>query len=230
MNTDPNYQSDEEILNRLRGHFEESAESDVRPARVVRLNEEIQELLTVLAERIYNQPQRWGLDQIPQPLRDDVALDGLLEFLKPESRFNGRDQVAELFSRYVEDRFRQLWGRSESVVAGDHLRSSSSDKNVDDEASMSATALLDIENGPWKTFEQEFPRDAFALHLRYVLNRSPEDMAVMLDAPTAGAIQSRLSRARGRLHMFFESSRYENAVIDGLKSLFGGERDREVEA
>ena len=85
MNTDPNYQSDEEILNRLRGHFEESAESDVRPARVVRLNEEIQELLTVLAERIYNQPQRWGLDQIPQPLRDDVALDGLLEFLKPES-------------------------------------------------------------------------------------------------------------------------------------------------
>ena len=64
--------------------------------------------------------------------------------------------------------------------------------------------LFEDETGIWSAFEESFPRDAFALRLRYHLRRDPADMAVMLDAPSERAIVMRVDRARDRFRMYCE--------------------------
>ena len=231
MITDPNYQSDEEILKRLQQHLNETSSKGTRPSRIARLDQDTHDLMLVLAERIYAEPERWGLRNIPQPWRDDVANDSLLGLLQQASSFGGRELVADWFAKDAERRFRGLWSKTENVA--DTPREMASPSFADQEATaeeqpeVATSALLDAADGPWQRFEQEFPRDAFALRLRYVLKRTPDEMLIMLDAPTVSAIHSRLSRARGRMRMFFDQSRFDRSAIQAILKQFGDEQVQE---
>jgi DNA-directed RNA polymerase specialized sigma24 family protein len=221
MTTDPNYQSDQEIVKRVRQHLAEALQGGARPARKIRLGDEVDEMMQVLAGRIYAAPEVWGLSSIPQELRDDVAHDVLLDLFRDGYAGGERGGVAEWFAKHAERRFRELWGRAKAVANVSQAQGSTPPFPVKEGASEIDVAVLDTPGGPWQRFEQQFPRDAFALRLRYVLNRSPEEMMVMLDNDSTGAVHSRLSRARGRMRMFFEQSGYDRNTILAILRQFG---------
>ena len=229
MTTDPNYQSDQEIVKRVRQHLAEAFEGDTRPARRIRLGDEVDEMMQVLAGRIYAAPDVWGLSSIPQELRDDVAHDVLLDLFRDGQTGGEREGVAEWFAKRAERRFQELWSRAETVAGAPQAPVSTPLPPVKEGASEADVAVLDTPGGPWQRFEQQFPRDAFALRLRYVLNRSPEEMMVMLDSPSTGAVHSRLSRARGRMRMFFEQSGYDRNTILAVLRQFGDAQGEEGE-
>ena len=72
-----------------------------------------------------------------------------------------------------------------------------------------------------RQFENDFPRDASTLRLRYVDNRSPEEMAALLDAPSIRAVGQRLTRARDRFRMFCEQSGLDRHDTADLMLRFG---------
>ncbi len=223
MATDPNYQSDEEILKRLHAHIGEALAKDTRPTRIARLTEEAGDLMVVLAERIYTAPERWGLGHIPGMLRDDVAHDTLLTLIKDGSHVGDRGTIAEWFAKQAERRFQELWLKAgdKSALQTPLPEPTTAMEEVTEQDLEAASALLDAEGGPWVRFEQEFPRDAFVLRLRYILNRSPDEMMIMLDTSSSSAIRSRLSRARSRMRMFLEQSGYDRTTIGALLQQFG---------
>ncbi|MDA1036076.1 MAG: hypothetical protein O3B65_04240, partial [Chloroflexi bacterium] len=87
---------------------------------------------------------------------------------------------------------------------------------ADEEAIGTEPSLFTDTNGIWASFETSFPRDAFALRLRYLMHRKPAEMAVMLDAPSERAISMRLDRARERFKMYCEQQgikRHESDIL-----------------
>ena len=224
MITDPTYLSDEELLQLLRQQLHIGFGVDA--ARRARVAEEASRLMLVLAERVYKAPEEWGLAPIPPGLRDDVAHDVLLALLERAPGWGEADNVAEWFGKQAERRFEELWPKAGGLDTAPHeptvlgatiLQVAGTEEELD----TAASTMLDAPDGPWQRFEQEFPRDAFVLRLRYVLDRAPDEMMVMLDAPNTRAIHSRLSRARGRLRMFFEQSGYDRSLVAPLLRQFG---------
>ena len=224
MATDPNYQSDEEILMRLHTHIGEALAKDTRPARITRRTEEASELIMVLAERIYAEPEHWGLGHIPGVLRDDVAHDTLLTLIQDGSGVGDRGNAAEWFATQAERRFQELWLKAgdKGALQAPLPEPATADEQVTEKDLEDASALLDATEGPWALFEQQFPRDGFVLRLRYILNRSPDEMTIMLDTSSSSAIRSRLSRARSRMRMFLEQSGYDRTTVGALLQQFGG--------
>jgi DNA-directed RNA polymerase specialized sigma24 family protein len=222
MSTDPNYQSEEELLRRLQQHLAEAAGADTRPARRARLAEEANAVVLILADRIYSDARRWGLGNVPPNLREDVAQDTLLNLLQNAGAIGGRENtVADWFGKQSERRFRILWRTMETAAQSPREPELISSDRVTESSEPVAGPGVDEPDGPWHKFEQEFPRDAFVLRLRYILRRSPGDMAIMLDAPNINAINSRLTRARGRMLMFFEQSGFDQKAITEIMDQFG---------
>ena len=213
MTNNPAYHSDEEILNRLRTRMEEAALPETSPVRTDRLVQEANALVVLLAERIYTDPERWGLTHIPATLRDDVAQDVLLQLLRHAGSFEGRETAVDWFTRRAERRFREMWRKLEALRAEGPPSHVEDAPSAAEEPDQGTVEVFDAADGPWRRFEHEFPRDAFALRLRYMLKRTPGEMMIMLDAPSTNAIESRLNRARGRIRMFCEQAGYDSQDI-----------------
>jgi DNA-directed RNA polymerase specialized sigma24 family protein len=226
LTNSPVFISDEELIKQLQGVLRaEPSEGPggpdderVRKARA---------LAAELAERIHREPDTWGLTSVPPEFRDDVAKDAFTALLFAIPDMRGRQSVAEWFSTTVESKFRRLWSLAEQQKVERGRLAAEAAANPKSEASNSADAepdpvasLFEDPDGTWAQFEVAFPRDAFALRLRYLLKQDLEGMAVMLDAPTPRAISMRLERARNRFRMYCEqigvSRRNVTAMMEQL--------------
>jgi hypothetical protein len=231
MTTRPSFVSEEELIKRLQIVIRDVNHQGSAAALVDANIHEAQNLVSELASRIYGEPDKWGLAQIPGKFRDDVAQDALIMVLDGLLEYRGTGSVAEWFGALVDSRFREIWAMSEREPS-----STSEDSDVPDQG-ISRTGppigeintpsdILESEDGPWKKFEQEFPRDAFTLHLRYVMERSLEDMDAMLDAGSVRSIIMRLNRARDRFRMFCEQSGFDHRDILRMMDQFTEEGGR----
>jgi DNA-directed RNA polymerase specialized sigma24 family protein len=222
----PAFISDEELVKQLQAALrvvrpEGSPGPDDEQARTARgLAEE-------LAERIYREPATWGLANVPPEFRDDAASDAFTALLFAIPEMRGRQGVAEWFSVTVESKFRRLWTLAERQAVERKRLAVEAAENPAPEPPSAAEPEPDAEQsmfeepeGTWTRFETAFPRDAFALRLRYLLKRDLEEMAVMLDAPSSRAITMRLDRARDRFRMYCEQvgvgRRELQAMLDQL--------------
>jgi len=166
-----------------------------------------------LAARIYREPVAWGLSNIPSDFRDDAAQDAFTELLFAMPAMRGRQVLTEWFSVTVESKFRRLWSLAERQnIERERLAVEAAENPTPetpahvDLGAGTPPSLFEDPSGTWAQFEAAFPRDAFALRLRYLLKRELGEMAVMLDAPSARAITMRLDRARERFRMYCEQA------------------------
>ena len=209
MTNRPAFISDEELIKQLQAVLratppegpQGSSDDHVREARALSVE---------LAERIHREPMTWGLANVPVAFRDDAAKDAFTALLFAIPEMRGRQTVAEWFSVTVESKFRRLWSLAErqnterarlavEAAANPPAEEPTPEPEVDAEPS-----IFEVPDGTWTRFEVAFPRDAFALRLRYLLNRDLDEMSVMLDAPSVRAITMRLDRARDRFRMYCE--------------------------
>jgi DNA-directed RNA polymerase specialized sigma24 family protein len=206
----PAFISDEELVKQLQAVMRATPpeglngpdDDHVREART---------LAEELAERIHREPTTWGLASVPAEFRDDAANDAFTALLFAIPEMRGRQSVSEWFSVTVESKFRRLWSLAERQKAERERLVSEAAANPKPAALDSSApeppakpSLFEEPDGAWARFEVAFPRDAFALRLRYLLKRDLEEIAVMLDAPSARAITMRLDRARDRFQMYCE--------------------------
>jgi hypothetical protein len=204
----PAYISDDELVKQLQNLLRATAPADSPQPPARRQLDEARTLAAEFAERIYGDPVKWGLTNIPEEFRDDAAGDALvaLFYAAPEKR--GSQSVVEWFSETVESKFRRIWAVADRQN-GKRARRAADGTNapapIDEPVGAPPEApgtLFEDETGIWPAFEESFPRDAFALRLRYHLRRDSADMAVMLDAPSERAIALRVDRARDRFRMY----------------------------
>jgi DNA-directed RNA polymerase specialized sigma24 family protein len=207
----PTYISDEELIKQLQSLLRATppAGSPQPPTR--EQVEETRSLAAEFAERIYGDPDKWGLTAIPGAFRDDAAGDALVALFYAAPDMRGRQSVAEWFTGTVESKFRRIWAVAERQNSERALRAREASSTPPEpepvpaaEEADAAQSLFEDESSIWPGFEDSFPRDAFALRLRYHLKRDSAEMAVMLDAPSARAITMRVDRARDRFRMYCE--------------------------
>lgn len=172
---------------------------------------EARTLAEELAERIHREPTTWGLASVPAEFRDDSAKDAFTALLFAIPEMRGRQSISEWFSVTVESKFRRLWSLGERQKVERERLAAEAAANPKSETPAPASSqpdaapsLFEEPGGTWEQFELAFPRDAFALRLRYLLKRDLEEIAVMLDAPSSRAITMRLDRARDRFQMYCE--------------------------
>lgn len=204
----PAFVSDEELVKQLQAVLRSvTAVPGGRPSDGQVL--EARSLAEELAMRIYNNAERWGISAIPADFRDDVVGDTFTALMFAVDGIRGRQSITQWFADTAEARFHRLWALAESQRSERERVSLAAAANPrhGDEPPEEAAGNPDAFSLPgdlWARFEAEFPRDAFALRLRYLLKQTPEQMATMLDAPSPRAISMRLERARDRFRMFCE--------------------------
>lgn len=209
MTNRPEFISDEELIKQLQDALR-SAPAENSLASGADHVREARTLAEELAERIYREPSTWGLASIPVEFRDDAAKDAFTALLYAIPEMRGRQSVAEWFSVTVESKFRRLWTLAERqnierVRLAEEAAANSPPEAAEPEPAPDAEpSMFEEPEGTWTRFEVAFPRDAFALRLRYLLKRDLEEMSVMLDAPSSRAISMRLDRARDRFRMYCE--------------------------
>lgn len=213
MTTGPAFHSDAEIIKRLQVVLRDVETAPLGSQRAEANEREVRNLTNALAERIQEDPAAWGLDAIPAEYRDDAASDALLALLTAVPELKGRESIADWYSAAAEDAFRRLWSVAEQQASRARPGTST---EVPAPVADGSSSVFESQDGLWQSFEKDFPRDAFALRLRYLLGRSPEDMAVMLDAQSARAITLRLNRARDRFRMFCEQAGYDRYAVEDL--------------
>ena len=227
MTNKSTFQSEEEIIKRLQVLLRESrgttaadpGDASVREAR---------ELAVGLAERIFDDPNKWGIASIPVEHRDDAVADAFVAMLTSINDVGGRQSIAEWFGVTAESKFRRLWtlaerqGAERDRLAAERADSPDPEPEEEDSPTGIAASMFEVSGGVWESFEHEFPRDGFAMRLRYLLKRTPEQLVVMLDAPSSRAVNLRLGRARDRFRMFCEQSgmahREVATLMDQLES------------
>jgi len=207
----PAYISDEELVKQFQSLLRATPPAGSHQPPTREQVEEARSLAAEFAERIYDDPDKWGLTAIPDAFRDDAAGDALVSLFYAAPDMRGRKSVAEWFTGTVESKFRRLWAVAERQDAERALRANEQPSSPPEPEPLPTAAGSDIapslfedESSIWPGFEDSFPRDAFALRLRYHLKRNPAEMAVMLDAPSARAITMRVDRARDRFRMYCE--------------------------
>ena len=233
MTSGPTYYSDEELVKRLRDLSRDHRQGGSR--RRGGGIREIRSLASSLAARIYDEPEKWGIAEIDPRFRDDCAADTLIKLLSGQTDFTGRARVSDWFGRESEARFRQLWRMAEQAREK-HKKLHEDDAWDEEEAAADGAAAeqpdapeaaadgngaadaLDENSDIWRRFEAEFPSDAFVLRLRYVMNRSADEIAVMLDAPSVQAVGSRINRGRERFRMLCEQNGVSRRSIATIMS------------
>lgn len=209
MTNRPEFISDEELIKQLQDALR-SAPAENSLASGADHVREARTLAEELAERIYREPSTWGLASVPVEFRDDAAKDAFTALLYAIPEMRGRQSVAEWFSVTVESKFRRLWTLAERqnierVRLAEEAAANPPPEAAEPEPAPDAEpSMFEEPEGTWTRFEVAFPRDAFALRLRYLLKRDLEEMSVMLDAPSSRAISMRLDRARDRFRMYCE--------------------------
>ena len=217
MTTGPSFYSDEEILRRLHTMMEQAAaNAKDEPAHSDAVRE-AHSLAAEVASRIYDDPNRWGVAYIPEEFRDEAAQDALIDVLAHLSEAKEERSASTWFAVAAEERFRRAWARHEQHDAAPDA--DGSDGLVD------PAQAFDDPAGPWKRFEDTFPRDASALRMRYIEGMSPEQMEVVIDAQNARVVQTRVARARDRFKMFCEQAGYNRLQVTAILQRFGGEAE-----
>lgn len=206
MTNAPSFHSDEEIINRLQTISRDYAAAGGGHSRHMSDVREVRDLVAELAARIYDDPEKWGTADMLPRFRDDAAADAFMALLVNVPDFRRRQDVSDWFTRTAESKFRRLWSMAERQEQEKGASGNGQADGQGAEASEEALEVFEANRDVWQRFEGEFPRDAFALRLRYMLNRDPEQMAVMLDAPSPRAIAIRINRARDRFRMFCEQT------------------------
>jgi DNA-directed RNA polymerase specialized sigma24 family protein len=205
----PTFISDEELVKQLQTALRATA-GDAHEGRDDAHVRNARGLAEELAGRIHREPTKWGLATVPADFRDDAAQDAFTALLSAIPEMRGRQGIAEWFTLTVESKFRRLWLLSERQSAERErlaVEAAASPEPAIEPAGPEPVAILSLfeePDGIWSRFEIAFPRDAFALRLRYLLRRELTEMAVMLDAPSSRAITMRLDRARDRFRMYCE--------------------------
>lgn len=226
MTTGHYYQSDEEIIRRLQVILHEQGGGPQDHARRENGIREVRNLTAELAERIYREPDVWGINEIPVEYRVDAAADTLLQMLSRISTMGSPRNIREWYVDAVERRFKELWSEADKETkARETEEETARSREEAAESGQGASSVVFEENAElWQRFEGEFPRDAFALRLRYQLNRTPDEMAVMLDAPSDRAIMIRLNRAKERFRMYCEQAGLSQRETAGILAQFAEER------
>ena len=219
---DVTFLSEEEIVKRLQIVLRDFIEARGDYARQTNSVKEAKDLAAKLAERIYDEPQKWGVADILPEFRDDSAADAFVSLLLGIENFPGRSTVNEWYERTVESKFRRLWTLSEEQTlvspSEDIGVSGQSDAEHLAENGIDSSSVFEEYSSVWISFESDFPRDAFALRLRYMLGRNVDQMVVMLDAPSNRAIAIRVNRARDRFKMYCEQHGLDRNEISGIMS------------
>ena len=219
MNNAPGYHSDEDLLKRLQTLQQGLSMNGIPPPDA---DAQAREIVSEFAYRIYADPEKWGIAQVPEAFRDDAAQDALLKLLYGAQDFaDHHETVAKWYSGLVEDRFRDLWSTHEAQAGeatgegpdSEGGEAASSRGNGD---RLTNSRIFESPTGPWPQFEQDFPRDAFALRLRFLLKHTPEEMMVMLDAPSSRAVTLRVERARERFRMFCAQAGYARREVSAI--------------
>ena len=215
------YLSEGEIVKRLQTLLRDHAEASKDGAARESSTREVRNLAAELAERIYREPEKWGVAAVPLDYRADAAADTLMQLLERVPTMGNPRNIAEWYAEAVEARFKELWSTAE--------REAKARETEDEKERRSAESLEGAEGAPsvfeenaelWQRFEADFPRDAFALRLRYQMNRDIDQMAVMLDAPSPRAILLRLNRARERFTMYCEQAGLSQKETAGILAHF----------
>ena len=216
---DITFLSEEEIIKRLQivlQDFKAARGDYVRQSNSVK---EVRDLAAKLAERIYDEPQKWGITEILPEFRDDATTDTFVSLLLDVENLPGRNTVSDWFERAIESKFRKLWSLAEdqaSKSSGNLNVNNFLEDSVHSEPETNSGLIFEEHASLWESFESDFPRDAFALRLRFMLGRSVDQMVVMLDAPSIRAIAIRINRARDRLRMFCEQRGLDKTVVQEI--------------
>ncbi len=219
------YQSDEEIIRRLQVILHEQGDGPQDRTRRENGVREVRNLTAELAERIYREPDTWGIEEIPVEYRADAAADTLLQMLTRVSTMGSPRNIREWYVNAVEARFKELWSSADKENRARETEEETARSREEAAGTPHGASIVFEENAElWQRFESEFPRDAFALRLRYQLNRTPDEMAVMLDAPSERAITIRLNRAQERFRMYCEQAGLSQRETAGILAQFSEER------
>ena len=207
MTTGPMYFSDAEITKRLQTvlrSFSEAGSDRTRKDSAVR---EVRTLAAEIGERIYDEPESWGISGIAPEFRDDAAAAALVLFLLQVPSFRASQSAQEWFANAAEKKHQQFRDVSQRKGAEREVQEETERRLRDEQPEETSDAVAAFEdNRVWKRFEGKFPRDASALRLRYLLKRDVEEMAAMLDAPSPRAVTMRINRARDRFRTFCENA------------------------
>ena len=214
MTTGPSFYSDEEILRRLHTMMEQAAASAKGEPAHDDAVREAHSLAAEVASRIYDDPNKWGVAYIPEEFRDEAAQDALIDVLARLPEAKEERSAATWFAVAAEERFRRAWARHEREEAAPEADESGGQADP--------AQAFDDPAGPWKRFEDAFPRDASALRMRYIEGMSPEQMEVVIDAQNARVVQTRVARARDRFKMFCEQAGYNRLQVAAILQRFGG--------
>ena len=214
MTTGPSFHSDEEILRRLHTAMEQAAPGlPGDPAHDAAVHE-AHSLVAEVASRIYDDPNKWGIAYIPEEFRDEAAQDAFIDMLARLTEAKERRSASMWFAVAAEERFRGAWGRHEQQEAAPDAGES--------DGLVNPAQAFDDPAGPWKRFEDAFPRDASALRMRYIEGMSAEQMEIVIDAQNARVVQTRVARARDRFKMFCEQAGYNRLQVAAILQRFGG--------
>ena len=220
MMGEASYASDEELFRRLQHNLREGVSDATRPARRTRLTLEANDLVRVLAERIYDAPDRWGLGQVPETWRDEVAHDLLFTVLHQASGSGIRSGVAEWSAREVKRRFEEAKGKFGGPAAEVAGQPAAQTRMAEEQPPV----LLDEVDGPWQHFERQFPKEALVLRLRYLLKRTPDEVMAILGIPSTGAVSTQVRRARDRMRTSLQEAGYDRTAIARTLGQFGGDQ------
>lgn len=184
-----------------------------------------QAIVEELSMRIYNNAELWGIADVPAEFRDDVVIDTFNTLLFSLNSPKLRTSVIDWFKTTAEAKFHRAWALAERQKAEAERITVAAEANPrpretpeDSGVPADAPAAFSLPDDGWSRFEAEFPRDAFALRLRYLLKQTPEQMATMLDAPSSRAIAMRLTRARDRFRMFCEQQGISRTQVGAMLS------------
>ena len=225
MTTGHYYQSDEEIIRRLQVILHEHGSAGQSTSSRENTIREVRNLTAELAERIDTDPDLWGISDVPMEYRADAAADTLLQMLTRISTMGSPRNIREWFVGAVEARFKELWSVADKESKTRETEEATVRAREEaGEGNENAAAVFEEYADLWRRFEEEFPRDAFPLRLRYELGRSPSQMAVMLDAPSERAITIRLNRAKERFRMYCEQAGLGQVDTAGILARFAEEQ------
>jgi DNA-directed RNA polymerase specialized sigma24 family protein len=223
MVSNHNFSSPEELVKRLQVVFRDLTDASSAFGLSDANLREARNLAAELAGRVYDEPGEWGVGEVPERFRDDAAADALVQLLVAVPAQRGRQSIVSWFAKSAEESFQRSWADAQQAEA-EAERLGPPPAPAAEEPVAPAVSVFDAQPELWGKFEQQFPRDAFALRVRFLLNRTPEEMAVMLDAPNERAITMRLHRARDRFQLFCEQAGLDRREVSALvASLSTGE-------
>lgn len=224
MTMEATYVSPEELFRRLHDTLSEGVADSTAAARRTRLGHDASNLVRVLAERIYDKPQEWNLTIESELWGEDLPHDLLLAILNRAGgigfRSGGFDWVEKEVVRRTEIIKSMIAATDKSRKTSRKKTPSSKIQGQTSKAGLPSNVLPQNAANPWRHFEQNFPRDALLLRLRFLLNRTNEEIMTILEIPSAGALNARVRAAREGMRSYLREAGYDTRSVDETLKTF----------